>query len=161
MEAPHNMGGEAPTPAAQHLFSVNDNPDLLSEDVALMFHHIVTKSLFLSKHRRPDLQTAIAFLSTRVKMPDSDDYKKLGRMIKYMRSTKDLVLTLSADPTQIIQRWIDGSYAVHPDMRGHTGAAMTMGAGVIYGSSTKQRLNTRSSTEAELVAVDDLMPPVL
>ena len=126
-----------------------------------MFHHIVAKSLFLSKRGRPDLQTAIAFLSTRVKTPDNDDYKKLARMIKYMRSTKELVLTLSADPTQIVQWWIDGSYAVHPDMRGHTGAAMSMGAGVMYGSSTKQKLNTRSSTEAELVAVDDVLPQVL
>ena len=36
-----------------------------------------------------------------------------------------------------------------------------MGRGFPLSSSTKQKLNTRSSTESELVAVDDLMPSVL
>lgn len=36
-----------------------------------------------------------------------------------------------------------------------------MGKGSIYSKSTRQRLNTKSSTEAELVGVDDLMPQVL
>ena len=36
-----------------------------------------------------------------------------------------------------------------------------MGQGFPISTSTKQKLNTRSSTEAELVAVDDLMPQML
>ena len=38
---------------------------------------------------------------------------------------------------------------------------MSLGKGTIYGSSTKQKLNTKSLAEAELVAIDDLMPQVL
>jgi hypothetical protein len=38
---------------------------------------------------------------------------------------------------------------------------MSMGAGVIYGSSTRQKLTTKSSTEAELVGASDVMPQVL
>jgi len=38
---------------------------------------------------------------------------------------------------------------------------MLMGKGATYGSSTRQKLNTRSSTEAELVSVDDMMGQVL
>ena len=50
---------------------------------------------------------------------------------------------------------------MHCDMRSHTGGAMSLGKGVIYGTSTCQKLNTRSSTEAELVTVDDCMSQVL
>jgi hypothetical protein len=57
--------------------------------------------------------------------------------------------------------WIDGSFAVHDNMQSHTGSTMSMGTGSIWSSSTKQKLNTRSSTEAELVAVDDMMPQIL
>jgi len=38
---------------------------------------------------------------------------------------------------------------------------LSFGGGAIYGSSTKQKLNTRSSTEAELVGVNDALPQVL
>ena len=68
---------------------------------------------------------------------------------------------LEADDLQLVHWWIDGAFATHQDMRSHTGGAMSLGKGVIYGMSTRQKLNTRSSTEAELVAVDDCMSQVL
>ena len=46
-------------------------------------------------------------------------------------------------------------------MHSRTGGAMSLGKGVIYGTSTCQKLNTQSSTEAELVAVDDCMSQIL
>ena len=55
---------------------------------------------------------------------------------------------------------MDASFAVHPNMRSHTGCVMMLGARAVYASSTKQKLNTRSSTEAELVGVYDAMPPI-
>jgi len=41
-----------------------------------LFHHLVAKLLYLSKCMRHDIQTAVAFLCTRVREPDTDDYKK-------------------------------------------------------------------------------------
>jgi len=87
--------------------------------------------------------------------------KKLARVTKYLDSTRDLTLRLSAKTPLVIKWWIDGSFAVHPNMRSHTGSTMSMGKGSIWSNSIKQKLNTRSSTEAELVAVDDMMPQIL
>jgi hypothetical protein len=39
---------------------------------------------------------------------------------------------------------------VHPDMRGHTGGAMTMGRGYHLDTSTKHKLNSRNSTRVKL-----------
>jgi hypothetical protein len=50
---------------------------MLDEETATMFHHNKAKLLFLCKCARPDIQTAIALLCTRVKGPGNDDYKKL------------------------------------------------------------------------------------
>jgi hypothetical protein len=58
---------------------------------------------------------------------------------------------LEADGTGVIQRWVDASFAVHLDMKSHTAAIMLMGKGCIYAVSCQQRLNTTSSTEAELL----------
>ena len=152
---------EAATPASAHLFEVDDKQEKLPKEQAEMFHHIVAKTLFLCKRARPDLQTAVAFLTTRVKAPDMDDYKKLRKMIRYLRATRDLFLTLEGDSMSVIKWWVDGSFAVHPDMRSHTGAVMSLGKGALYSTSKKHKLNTTSSTEAELVSVNDVMPQVL
>ena len=159
---PADMTGEAGTPAADHLFEVNPDAPKLDEERAQMLHHQVAKCLFLCKRARPDLQTVVAFLSTRVKEPDEDDYKKLGRMMAYyLRATRDLILTLEADNLHIIKWWADASFAVHPDMKSHIGGCMSLGKGTIYGTSIRQKLNTKSSTEAEVVGVDDVLPQVL
>ena len=160
-ELPEDMEGTATTQAAEHLFKINKEPTYLDEADAMFFHHNVAKLLFLCKRARPDLQTTVAFLSTRAQRPDSDDYKKLARAMKYLQKTVTLPLTLEADDLKLVHWWIDGAFATHHDMRSHTGGAMSLGKGVIYGTSTRQKLNTRSSTEAELVAVDDCMSQVL
>jgi len=70
-------------------------------------------------------------------------------------------LTLESDNVASMQWFVDASYGVHPDMRSHTGAVMTMGKGAVISGSNKQKLNTKSSTEAELVGVDDYMAKIL
>ena len=52
--------------------------------------------------------------------------------------------------------YADASFGVHRTFRSHTGGCMTMGTGCIISTSAKQKLNTKSSTEAELVAADDI-----
>lgn len=45
---PEDMGGEAASPAADHLFVVNEiDPEKLDEATAQLFHHYVAKLLFL------------------------------------------------------------------------------------------------------------------
>ena len=81
--------------------------------------------------------------------------------MSYLQVTRDETLTLKADSENIVKWWVDVSFAVHPDMRSHTGAVMTLGQGAIQSISTEKKVNTRSSTEAELVAVDDVMAQIL
>jgi hypothetical protein len=50
---------------------------------------------------------------------------------------------------------------MYQDMKIHTGGAMSLGRSVIYGTSKRQKLNTKSFTELELVGVDDLMSQML
>src|SRR5210317_2281983 len=79
----------------------------------------------------------------------------------YLKRTKDFDLKLSTANMKLLKWHIDASYAVHNDLRSHTGRNFTMGKGTIYGKSSKQKLNVKSSTEAELVGFDDFMPQIL
>ena len=161
-ELPDDMAGESATPAPKHLFQVNPDCQKLPTEKATMFHHNAAKLLFLCKRARPDVQPATAFLCTRVKCPDTDDYKKLTRVMRYLRATRAMPLTLEAGADiNIIKWWVDASYAVHPDMRSHTGAMMTLGRGAMYAMSNRQKLNVKSSTEGELVGVADAMAQIV
>jgi hypothetical protein len=111
--------------------------------------------MFLCKRARPDIEPAIAILSSRVKEANEGDWAKLLRVMSYLKGTINDVLTLEADDTNTLTWYIDAAFAVHPDMKSHTGAMFTMGKGAIISSSSKQKVNSRSSTEAELIGVDD------
>jgi hypothetical protein len=154
-EFPHDISKSVPTPAAENIFQVDDSSPLLDQERAEIFHTFVAKALFACKRSRCDLQVAVAMLCTRVKGPTEEDWKKLLRMLQYIRSSLKDVLILRADDLSVVRWYVDASFAVHPDFKSHTGAAMTYGAGVPIAMSHKQKLNTRSSTEAELVGVDD------
>ena len=81
-EAPEEiMKGSATTPAANHLFQINPEATKLDMKQAEIFHHLTAKLLYLCKRTRPNLQMAVAFLTTRVQNPDIDDFKKLGRCL--------------------------------------------------------------------------------
>jgi hypothetical protein len=153
----------AKTPAANHLFAVNEDCEKLSEQLREKFHSIVAKLLYVAKRVRPDILTAISFLSRRVRVADMDDWKKLKRLLSYLNGSKHLKLRLTALSMNVIECYVDASFAIHDDMKGHTGSIITMGGskGAVFAKSTKQRIVAKSSTEAELVAVSDSLPQVI
>ena len=50
---------------------------------------------------------------------------------------------------------------MHPDYKNHTGAVHSLGKGAIASISTKQKVNSRSSTKAELIGIDDVISKIL
>ena len=117
--------------------------------------------LYLSQRARPDLRLAVSSLGRRVTKCDEDDWKKLGRAIRYLEETIDLPLRLQSDGSGNLYWYVDASFGVHPDMKGHTGGTLTMGSGSIYSFSSAQKIVARSSTESELIGVHDLLPQML
>ena len=81
--------------------------------------------------------------------------------MRYLRGTQQLYLVLGVHEEGNVKWWIGASYAVHPDMQGHTGATMTMGKGSVFSGAWEHRLVTRSLTESEVVGVYDSLPYIL
>ena len=146
------------SPAAHGLFNVDVKSPKLSATKADTFHRVVAKLLWVMKRGRPDIETAISMLCTRVQEPTEQDWGKLKRLIQFLKKTINDIRILAADNLGDIFTWIDASYAVHPNMRSHTGGTMSMGLGVVHAKSSKQKLNTKSSTEAEVVGTSDYLP---
>ena len=144
-------------PWTEKPFSPGNSPELDTEKKET-FHTFVAKCLFVCKRARQDINPAIAYLTTRVRGPNQEDWKKLIKMLGFLKRTKKDVLHLSANSTTVLMWSVDASFAVHEDMKSHTGAVMTMGRGAIQSVSTKQKINACSSTESELVGIDDIIP---
>jgi len=118
----------------------------------------VAKLLYVSQRARPDIALLIAFLCTRVTRCTTEDEGKILRVLHFLNGTLDDELILSADQLGTLTTWVNASYAVHQDMKSHTGACQSLGRGVFHACSIKQKLNTKSSTETELVGALDYLP---
>ena len=105
-----------------------------------------------------DIDLAVSFLCTRVSRSTEEDWGKLRRLLNYLWDTIDMPRVIGANGLDLMETYVDASYAVHPDMRGHTGGVLTLGRGIVQGKTTKQKLNTKSLTESELVGASDYIP---
>jgi hypothetical protein len=153
-------GGTKTSAAPDSLFKVEESCVKLSQNKVVEFHNLVAKTLYATKRARPDTCTAIAFLAMRVREPDKDDWTKLVHLMRYIRGTRTMPLILNANGSGILKWWVDASFAVHPNMRGHSGGGLSLGREFPIVSSTNQKLNTRSSTEMEIVGAHNFMPAI-
>ena len=73
---------------------------------------------------------------------------------------RTLTMNLSVNRCGILKWWVDASFAVHPNIRGHFRAGLSLVHGFTIFRSTKQKLNTKISTEMEIVGVDEFIPEI-
>ena len=158
---PEDMKGESATPDAHRPFDIALGATKLFQADADLCRHFVAQILYLSKRSRPYIHIAVSFLCTRVIGPDAYDYKNLVRVMKSIQVTIELPLILSIGKAVNINWYVHVAFAVHNDMRSHTGGFMTMGTAGAYMQSSKQKLNIKNSTDAELVGIDYLLTQVI
>jgi hypothetical protein len=144
------------TPAATTLFDVRETVKATAAETK-WFRTYVAKILYLAKRVRPECLTAVAFLSTRVLVCDLDDIAKLKRLLGYLLGTRHRGIVLRVGKHMGVSAYIDAAYGVHLESgKSHTGCAIVLGeAGPVFSKSGKQKIVTKSSTEAELVGLSD------
>ena len=79
------------------LFKTEMNAKKLDKHQAAIFHTFVMKRMFLCKRGRQDILPGIAFLTTRVTKPDENDWKKLVRIMTFLKMTQYDTATLCMD----------------------------------------------------------------
>ena len=153
-----NLDREYPHPAAKWLLTTNADANAIDEARADIYRKFVAKLIWVMKRGRPDIEPTTSFLCTRVKGPDRDDWHKFKRCMCWIKQTATDVCTVGADNLLDMIVMIDSAHAVHNNMRGHTGGITSYGTGVIDQKSSKQKMNTRSSTETEHVGTSEYLP---
>ena len=79
----------------------------------------------------------------------------LVQTIKCSNEKNKKYLTLSSDYLKMVLWYVDTSFAAHPDNKIHIKAIMTIGQLNMQSVSGKHKLNTSSSSDADLVSLDD------
>ena len=156
--------GTKASPTGMNLFTIDHGSQPLSEHSSKEFHSMVAKLLYIAKRTRPDILLPVNFLATRVKNPTESDLKKLNRVLQYLNGTPNHAISLTMNTTGetvVLDAFIDASYAVHEDLKSHSGAMFSIGSGPLYVSSTKQACVSKSSTEAEIIALTDYIGEAL
>ena len=124
------------------------------------FHSCVMELHYLTKRIRNEILTAVLYCATRVLCSDEDD-EKLDRILSYLYDTRGRVLALRIGPLIEVRVYVDASSGAYCDMKSVTGVVIQIGKATVYVKSSKQKIVTKSSTEAELIRVSDALSQVL
>jgi hypothetical protein len=131
---------------------VDDNdPDFIRQ-----YQSIVGSLMYAMLGTRPDIAFAVNKLSQFGSNPDQSHLKAARHVLRYMKGTKDLILTYGLNQDGSIVGYSDADYAGDPDTRlSTTGYVYLLGGAAIAWTSRKQRTVATSTTEAEYMALSD------
>jgi hypothetical protein len=115
---------------------------------------IIMTLMYLARHTRPDILMPVTYLATKSSQPTSEFYSAALRIVAYVSKTKNISMQFSSNASLVPSIYADASHLLHQDARGHGGIILSLGSGPILTKSYKLKLNTRSSTESELVVLE-------
>ncbi len=90
-------------------------------------------------------------------MSHSGRSSQVGQIAKYLNGTVSQVLVLQPSVHLTVKGYIDAAFGSHDDGKSHTGVAVKVGGATVLCMSSKQKIGTRDSTEAELVGLSTVM----
>ena len=117
------------------------------------FRSLVGSLLWISRGSRPDIAAAVGRLSRHVENPGPSHVTAAKRVLRYLKGTTDLCLTLCPEMSRGIEVYADADYASDLGTRKSTTGYVVLFAGCpIAWGSKRQSVVSHSTMEAELIA---------
>ena len=142
---------QASSPASSHLFQYR--PDDKPYD-RIKYLSIIMSIMYLARLSRPDVLLATAYLATKSQHPNEGDHKAALRIISYLKSTINHGIQIKCTQFRF-HLHCDASWASHHDGSSHTGWILKLGESYLASKSSKQRVGSSSSTDAEIISTVD------
>jgi hypothetical protein len=143
---------EYPMPANKHLVEKNvDSPEISNPKD---FRSPVMALMYLARLSRPDIMHAVSVLATNSAKPTEESMDKLERLFGYLKKTRSLGICFKKGDG-VLRVYADASHGLHPNGNGHGGIVITYGSAPIFSRSWKLKITTRSSSESELVVLEE------
>lgn len=140
------------TPGNKHLSEQDADSEALASPTE--YRSLTMALLYLARLTRPDLLHAVTVLATRNAGPTKEDQAKLDRLMGYLKHTRDVGIRFKKG-NKHLKIYADASHGYHAKGNGHGGIVITFGSAPIYCKSWKIKTICRSSSESELVALEE------
>ena len=118
-ELPCEIKATQKTPWTERLLKIQEGAKKFDEERRRIFHTYLMKRMFLCKISWPNIDQAIALISSRVKDTNKGSWKRLMWAMSFLKGTINVVLMLQADDTNTLTWYIGIAISVHADMESH------------------------------------------
>jgi len=163
--AKYKIRGTASSPCGKYLFKDPNSHNKTDESTTKKYLSMVMSLSFLVA-TRPEIGTAVNYLSTKAKAPSDHDWNALYRVFKYLNASKNQKLVLK--PKSLVPHvYCDASYSIYKTGQGVNGVVISLGpiekdfGAAIYTHSKKQKIICTSSAESELVSIHSSMQELI
>jgi hypothetical protein len=120
----------------------------------LRYSQIIGSLMYLAGATRPDISYAVSKLSRFTSNPGEEHWSALERVMKYLRGTTTLGLHYTGYPS-VLEGYSDSNWISDADeIKATSGYIFTFGGAAVSWRSRKQTILTKSTMEAELVALE-------
>jgi hypothetical protein len=109
----------------------------------------------LAERTTPEILLPISFLSSQVNDVREEDIEDLDRVFRYLNGNRDHAIQYRTGAKVEISAYIDASHASDEGFKGRTGTVLMCGGSMVGAWSTRQAINTKSSSETELVGLTE------
>ena len=122
-------------------------------DHSLPVRNIVGALLYIANTTRPDISSAVSYLSRYLHQPTLTILRYSKQVLKYLKTTKSLKLYLGdLEPTNLTA-YADANFAPEGDRKSQSGGIIKLNGSSVAWLSRKQDTVSQSTSEAEYIAL--------
>ncbi|UYV83153.1 hypothetical protein LAZ67_23000010 [Cordylochernes scorpioides] len=128
----------------------------------VQYQQLIGSLLYLSVVSRPDIAAPVCILSSRNQNPRNCDWNAAKRIVRYLKTTKELELRISNQKPPTLEAYSDATWASdNTDRKSLSGNLFLLGSNPISWMTGKQGCVSLSSTEAELISAAEASQELL
>jgi hypothetical protein len=143
--------GKDASPAKPDLMKRDPSSPKVDSETTATFRRRVARLLYLAKRTTPEILLPISFLSSQVNDVREEDMENLDRVFRYLNGNRYHWTGAKVE----ISAYIDASLASDEGFKGRTGMVLMCCGSMVGAWSARQAINTKSSTETELVGLTE------
>ena len=146
-------------PCRSDLLTTDPTSTKLDEKGISQFRSILQKVAY-ARDGRPDFDFVVCYLQSKQQSPSEQDWSDLQHLLGYIKRFPEKAVTYKPRDLQL-RGATDASFNITEDGRSYYGYIITLGNSLISAKGGRVKTVVRSSTEAEISAVNEIASEIL